>query len=212
MANITQLAERLNLTRQGLYKIAKSSGLKLAELDEETAEELIRAYQDNKSKNNNYIAKHLNISVTKLKRLIDRYGIEYGSFKNADEIIERIRTSSQQEQQEKRERQEQEQALKVLYSTQRQLITALLNNHKAWISSERKLNKDRYRNSRETLKEHMAYLSMQHEQISKELEEVQEGIRQTHQGNLKAYKDTLTELYDQHRQEPKTKKKRSTSA
>jgi len=203
MANITQLASTFNLTRQGLYKIARNKSVNLSELDESTATDLIKEHLANKSKNNNYIAKGLNISVTKLNRLIEKYGIDYASFKNADEIIDAIKENAQREQQEKREQIEQRQILKVMRSAERQLSNALISNNTAWLKTERKLTKNKYRNVKESLKEYMAFLNSQQKFLLKELEELREDMESVSQGNLKAYKTKLETLYTQHRQEPK---------
>ena len=194
MANITQLAKTFNLTRQGIYKIDKANNFNLSNIADVKAEEILKNYLDNKSKNINYIAKGLNISITKARRLIDKYNIIYADYETAEEIIKEIETNEKTEKEEKQKSETIKHNLKV-YTQMYKYFTSMLNeNHRQYMRITRRIENPKYIYSRERDKERLSTIDNQYNYLIEQREKTLDYINETYKGNTEVLKRQLKEI------------------
>lgn len=194
MANITQLAKTFNLTRQGIYKIDKQNNFNLSNIDDVKAEELLKDYIDNKNKNNNYIAKRLNMSIRKLKGITDRLNIIYADYETAEEIIEEVKKRLIEEKEEKQKNEIIKSNLKVYIKMYKYYSSMLNNNHREYMKITRRLENPKYIYSRERDKERLNFIDEQFYFLTNEREKMMKNINETYKGNAEVLKKELYEM------------------
>lgn len=193
MANITQLAKTFNLTRQGIYKIDKANKFNLSSLDDVKAEELLKAYLDNKKKNKNYIAKKLNISITKLNNLTDRFNIIYADYETAEEIIEEIkqRLSTIKAQEEKEVKQKQ--YSKTYFKIYMYLLRAIGNNNKVYLRLTKAIENPKHRHSREFNIKCLETVNEQYIKLVNDINIIKAQLKEIRNGNIEVVEKELRE-------------------
>lgn len=193
MANITQLAKTFNLTRQGIYKIDKQNNFNLSNLDDVTAEEILKRYLDNKNKNNNYIAKGLNISITMLNNLTDRFNIIYADYETAEEIIEDIKQRLSTEKAQKEKEIKQKQYSKAYLKTYMYLSRALNNNNKQYLRLTKAIESPNHRNSKEFNIKCLDVINKQYAKLVRELNAIETQLNEILNGNVEVIEKELKE-------------------
>lgn len=194
MANITQLAKTFNITRQGIYKINKQNNFNLSNIDNVKAKEILKRYIDNKNKNINYIANGLSVSITKAKRLIDKYNIVYANYETAEEIIKEIQLNEKRKKDQKQKEETIKHNLKV-YIQMYKYFTSMLNYNRAqYMRIIKRIEKPKHIYSRERDKKTLNIIDNEYRLLIEQRENIIDHINETSKGNTEVLNKQLKEL------------------